>query len=514
MPARGHILPDRYRDARRIGSGGMGEIYRTTDTVLGRTVAVKLLAERYAQDESVRGRFTREALAAARLSGEPSIVTIFDVGEHEQRPFIVMEYLGGGSLEERLRSGRVDTAQSVEWLREAARALDYAHAEGVVHRDVKPANLLLDREGHVHVADFGIASAAGLDSFTKPGTVLGTAGYLSPEQAEGERATPASDRYGLGVVAFELLAGSRPFAAETPTAEAMAHVSTPVPSISKRNPSVPPELDEVFERALAKDPEARFPSCAEFVSCIENALAEAAGTTHVVAATPPAPTAATRPLRRDAAEPPRGPARGPTAAPAQQGPPPRRRPSAWPWVVATVVAALLVGGAALAALIAGGGDEAAESDRATATAPSTFVTTVVTTAQGTTVRETVTATTPAEPPPPPETEPQEPGGGGGGGGGGGAAGRSVEEGIRLTDASTALIRGGDYEAALPLAQQALSNLQGSGHIYEAYANYNVGKSLLETGDCAGALPYFDRSEQIQGERSEITRDRAAAQACA
>ena len=491
----------------------MGEIYRTTDTVLGRTVAVKLLAERYAQDESVRGRFTREALAAARLSGEPSIVTIFDVGEHEQRPFIVMEYLGGGSLEERLRSGRVDTAQSVEWLREAARALDYAHAEGIVHRDVKPANLLLDREGHVHVADFGIASAAGLDSFTKPGTVLGTAGYLSPEQAEGERATPASDRYGLAVVAFELLAGSRPFAAETPTAEAMAHVSTPVPSISKRNPSLPPELDEVFERALAKDPEARFPSCAEFVSCIENALAEAAGTTHVVVP-PPAPTAATRPLRRDAAESPRGPARAPTAAPAQQGPPPRRRPSAWPWVVATVVAALLVGGAALAALIAGGGDEAAESDRATATAPSTFVTTVVTTAQGTTVRETVTATTPATTPPaepPDETEPQETGGSGGGGGGGGG---SVAEGRRLTDAATALMRRGDYEAALPLAQQALSNLQGSGHIYEAYANYNVGKSLLETGDCAGALPYFDRSEQIQGERSEITRDRAAAQACA
>ena len=504
MPARGDILPDRYRDARRIGSGGMGEIYRATDTVLGRTVAVKVLAERYAQDESVRGRFTREALAAARLSGEPSIVTIFDVGEHEQRPFIVMEHLGGGSLQERLRSGPVDTAQALEWLREAARALDYAHAEGVVHRDVKPANLLVDREGHVHVADFGIASAAGLDSFTKPGTVLGTAGYLSPEQAEGERATAASDRYGLAVVAFELLTGSRPFAAETPTAEAMAHVSTPVPSISKRNPSLPPELDEVFERALAKDPEARFASCAEFVSCIENALAEAAGTTSVVV--PPTPTAATRPLRRDTP----APARRPTAAAAQHGPPPRRRPSAWPWVVATLVAALLVGGAALAALVGGDDDEPDQARPA----PSTFVTTVVTTAQGTTVREieTVTTTTPAPPPPttaeepPPETEPQETGGGGGGG--------SVDEGIRQTDASTALIRRGDYASALPIAQQALANLQGSGHIYEAYANYNVGKSLLETGNCAGALPYFDRSEQIQGQRSEITRDRAAAQQCA
>ena len=218
-----NILPPRYREPERIGYGGMGDIYRATDSLLGREVAIKVLAERYAEDEPVRERFTREALAAARLSGEPNIVTIFDVGEHDSRPYIVMEYLRGGSLDDVLRQEGVQAPQRVfAWLEQAGRALDAAHARGVVHRDVKPANLLLDGQGNLHVADFGIASAAGMDSLTMTGTVLGTAGYLSPEQAQGGRATPASDRYALGVVAFELLTGSRPFEADSPTAEAAA----------------------------------------------------------------------------------------------------------------------------------------------------------------------------------------------------------------------------------------------------------------------------------------------------
>src|SRR5439155_25461438 len=177
------ILPPRYRSPVPIGHGGMGDIYRATDDVLGRAVAVKVLAEPYARDEERRARFTREALAAARLSAEPNTVTIYDVGEHNGRPFIVMEYLAGGSLESELRKGPVPPGQALDWLEQAARALDAAHANGVVHRDVKPGNLLLDREGTVHVSDFGIASAAGLESVTLTGTVLGTAGYLSPEQA-------------------------------------------------------------------------------------------------------------------------------------------------------------------------------------------------------------------------------------------------------------------------------------------------------------------------------------------
>src|ERR671936_943178 len=175
------LLPARYRGPYRIGRGGMGEIFRATDSVLGRAVAVKILGERYAEDEAIRSRFTREALAAARLSAEPNIVTIYDVGEHNDRPYIVMEYLGGGSLDDALRRDGAQPPQRVfDWLEQAARALDTAHRHGVVHRDVKPGNLMLDRNVDVYVADFGIASAAGMDSLTATGTVLGTAGYISP----------------------------------------------------------------------------------------------------------------------------------------------------------------------------------------------------------------------------------------------------------------------------------------------------------------------------------------------
>jgi eukaryotic-like serine/threonine-protein kinase len=270
MVANTRTLPPRYLDPERIASGGMGDVFLATDELLGRRVAVKVLADRYAWDEGIRQRFTREARAAARLSGEPGAVTIFDVGEWSGRPYIVMEHLPGGSLEDRLRrssthSYRLDV---LHWLEQAAATIDAAHRQGIVHRDIKPANLLLDGAGNVHVADFGIASAAGLDSLTLTGTVLGTAGYLSPEQARGEQAGPASDSYALAVVAYELLSGERPFANESPTAEAIAHANAPVPPI----PGLPREVDAVFQRALAKDPAARYPSATEFVAALRSAV--------------------------------------------------------------------------------------------------------------------------------------------------------------------------------------------------------------------------------------------------
>src|SRR5262245_24865037 len=284
------ILPPRYRNPKRIGFAGMGEIYRADDESLGRTVAIKVLAEGYALNDSLRQRFTREALAAARLSGEPNTVTIFDVGEWHDRPFIVMEHLDGGSLEDRLRAGGpAQPEEALEWLGEAAAALDAAHRHGVVHRDVKPGNLLLDADGGLRVVDFGIASAAGLDSLTMTGTVLGTAGYLSPEQAQGERATPASDRYALGVVAYELLSGHRPFESDSPTAEATAHVNAEVPPLS-------PQLDPVFRRALAKDPGERFETATQFVSALGEALEGGAGPTRVLPAPASAPRRSVLPL--------------------------------------------------------------------------------------------------------------------------------------------------------------------------------------------------------------------------
>jgi tRNA A-37 threonylcarbamoyl transferase component Bud32 len=294
MPAT-QVLPERYQDAQRVARGAMGDIFRATDTTLDRVVAVKLLAEPYANDESARGRFAREARAAARVSGEPNIVTIYDVGGSDEHPYIVMEYIDGQSLEERLREGRVAPADALRWLEQAGAALDFAHASGVVHRDVKPGNLLLDRAGNVHVADFGIASAAWLPSFTASGTVLGTAGYLAPEQALGRPTSPASDRYALAVVAYELLTGARPFARESPTAEAQAHVTEPVPPIAGAN-GLPRGLDDVFTRALAKRPEDRYASSAAFVADLRTAFRdEQAGTRAYAAPTVALPRRTTPP---------------------------------------------------------------------------------------------------------------------------------------------------------------------------------------------------------------------------
>jgi eukaryotic-like serine/threonine-protein kinase len=448
-----HILPDRYRHPERIARGGMGDIYRAEDGILARTVAIKVLSDRFADEEGVRRRFTREALAAARLSTAPSTVTIFDVGEHEGRPYIVMEYLAGGSLADRIDAeGAQPPARALPWLRQAAAALDAAHAKGIVHRDVKPANLLLDEDGNVHVADFGIASAVGLDSFTAAGTILGTAGYLAPEQARGEQTTPASDRYALAVVAFELLTGTRPFASDSPTAEASAHVHGEIPRASERNPELPLELDAALAHGLAKDPERRFGSCAELVHALSEALDAAAGRTTIAAA----------------------------AAPVREGS--RRRAP----LLAAATVALALGGVAVAAALVDGDEQTAGT---TAPRPKTVQKTV--TAEGTTVVRTVTTAPPATTtePEPTTTAP--------------TTTAPAGDAASLNDQGFALMQAGDYEAALPLLEQSVSGLSGSGGTAEAYASYNLAFTRLALGSCDGVLELLDRSEAIQGRRREI-----------
>src|SRR3954465_6159484 len=224
-------LPERYRVTRRIAGGGMATVYACEDQTLGRLVAVKVLAPALAADESSRARFQREARAVARVSDPPHVVTIYDIGESDGTAFITMEYFPGGTVNDRLKDGApVPLPTVVRWLDEAASALDHAHAAGIVHRDVKPANLLLDANGRLAVGDFGIARMATDVGVTSTGTVLGTAAYLSPEQALGQSATPASDRHALAVVAYELLTGERPFQAEHPAAQARAHVEAPPPA--------------------------------------------------------------------------------------------------------------------------------------------------------------------------------------------------------------------------------------------------------------------------------------------
>jgi serine/threonine-protein kinase len=437
----------------------MGDVYKARDTLLERDVAIKVLAERFAADSEVRARFEREGLAAARLSAEPGIVTIFDVGEAEGRPFLVMEHLAGGSIAERLPAGPPPVSQALGWLDDAAHALDAGHRRGVVHRDVKPANLLLDEAGRVHVADFGVASAAGLESLTMTGTILGTAGYLAPEQAAGARSTPASDRYALAVVAWELLTGHRPFAAESPTAEAAAHVHDPPPSLCPERPDLPcRELDAVFARALAKDPSARPATCADLVQRLRSALQSGSTTTRVLP--PPVPPATAR----------------------------RRRPTVGLVVVAL---ALLLAGGAVAAMLAsrGGSAQTTESLRTVrVTRPGTTVTREVTvTSRTTTTSPPPTTSAPPTTSTPATTAPPA------------ASGTPTE----LTDQATALLRDGRYTEAAQKAGQALQSLRGSGELYEAYALYDLGASLAGLGNCKDAKKALDASQRIQGHRSEI-----------
>jgi len=442
MPAITDILPPRYRNARPIGAGGMGEIFCATDRELDREVALKVLAERYAQDAPLRARFEREAMAAARLSGTPNIVTIFDVTEHNGRPIIVMEYLSGGSLQEQIAGTPCPPAQALGWLEEAAGALDAAHAAGIVHRDVKPANLLLDARGHVHVADFGVASAVGLGSLTQTGTILGTAGYLSPEQARGERAGAASDRYALAVVAWELLAGRRPFADTSTAAEALAHVNAVIPSAHAANHALPPELDRVFERALAKSPTARYPTAAEFVGDLRRALNDAAGDTWIE---------------------PRRPATAVTMVA-----PSRLRANGRRWWIPAVLVLLLGAGAAVALLAFGGSGSGSTPTR-------TVVRTVTT---GTTVEQTVTTV-------------------------GATTAPSSAGGASLNNAGYAKMTAGDYAGALPLLQQAVQKLDGTGSLDEAYAKYNLAYTMFALGQCADVSSLLDQAQAIEGHRKEI-----------
>ena len=264
----------RYRLDGRIATGGMGEVWRATDTVLGRAVAVKLLKSEYADDAGFRARFETEARHAASLL-HPSIAAVYDFGEAPSadgsgvaRPFLVMELVDGSPLSALLRPGEpLDPDAVRELLAQAADGLGAAHEAGIVHRDIKPANLLVTPDREVKITDFGIARAAEGLGLTRTGEVMGTPQYISPEQAQGSTATPASDVYSLGVVAFEALAGHRPFVAESAVATALAHIREPVPALPD---SVPTDLEAVVRRAMAKLPQDRFPDGAALAAALRD----------------------------------------------------------------------------------------------------------------------------------------------------------------------------------------------------------------------------------------------------
>ena len=274
-PEVGLRVGDRYQLTERIAGGGMGEVWVARDEVLGRQVAVKILRREFADDIGFIQRFRAEARHAASLS-HPGIASVFDYGEENSSAYLVMELVRGEPLSQRLaREGALPAAVTVPLVQEIAHGLQAAHAAGVVHRDVKPANLLMTSDGHVKVTDFGIARAGGQAALTRTGEVMGTAQYLSPEQALGRPATAASDVYSLAVVAYEALSGVRPFEADTAIAVAMAHVNRmpePLPAI------VEPAVAAVVMQALAKDPALRPASADQFADQLGAALTVAATT--------------------------------------------------------------------------------------------------------------------------------------------------------------------------------------------------------------------------------------------
>jgi eukaryotic-like serine/threonine-protein kinase len=253
------LAAGRYRVERELGHGGMATVYLAHDEELGRPVAVKLLPERLADDDSFRARFLREARLAGRLS-HPNVVRVYDAGEADGRPFIVMEYVPGTSLAE---SGRLPAACVAELGVQACAGLQHAHEAGLVHRDVKPANLLVRDDGVLKIVDFGIARAAESTRHTEVGTLLGTAAYLAPEQIAGEDAAPASDIYSLGAVLYELLTGRPPYAFSSLAELASLQAEGLIEPVRDAEPGVPRELEAAVMHALAREPRFRPGSAAE-----------------------------------------------------------------------------------------------------------------------------------------------------------------------------------------------------------------------------------------------------------
>jgi eukaryotic-like serine/threonine-protein kinase len=338
------LFDGRYRIVRKLGTGGMANVYLAEDEVLGRRVAIKILNDRHAGDDQFVERFRREAKNAASLS-HPNIVSIYDRGEAEGTYYIAMEYLDGRSLKELIVArGPAPVNVAIDYARQILAALRFAHRHGIVHRDIKPHNVLVDAEGRLKVTDFGIARA-GTSQMTEAGSIIGTAQYLSPEQAKGAPVDQTSDLYSVGVVLYELLTGAVPFTGDTPVEIAMKHLSSAPEPPSVRRGEIPRDLDKVVLRALAKDPADRYQSAEEMDADLARVASgaavspatEEAATAVISRPFPTAVTAVTPPRTRDAV---------PYAPPAAyyDYDEPRRR-AVWPWIVALLfVIAAIVGG--------------------------------------------------------------------------------------------------------------------------------------------------------------------------
>ncbi len=285
-----------YRIERVLGRGGMGVVYLAEQRELGRKVALKLLPDELAQDTDFRARFERESRLAAAID-HPNVIPLYEAGEIDGTLYLAMRYVEGTDLATRLREGSLPMPLAVEILGQVAGALDAAHEKGLVHRDVKPGNVLLDRTGsderpHAYLTDFGLTKQAGSETgLTRAGAFLGTPAYMAPEQVDGTEVDGRADQYALGAMAFECLTGRVPFVRDKEVAVALAHLKDPVPSAVALRPELPPAVDTVLGTVMAKDREARYPTCAAFVDDLRAALGGGA-----VSARPVHPPRRRRPL--------------------------------------------------------------------------------------------------------------------------------------------------------------------------------------------------------------------------
>src|ERR671933_131619 len=340
------VFDGRYVVLRKLGAGGMADVYLAEDQELGRRLALKMLNDRHASDEQFVERFRREAQSAAGLN-HPNIVSIYDRGDAEGTYYISMEYLDGRTLKELLvRNGPTPIPIAIDYARQILSALAFAHRNGIVHRDIKPHNIVVGPDGRLKVTDFGIARS-GASQMTEAGSIVGTAQYLSPEQARGAPVDPRSDIYSVGIVLYEMLTGSVPFTGDTPLEIAMKHLSAIPKPPSQVRRDVPHDLDLVVLRALAKDPDERYQTAEEMdadLARVARGLSVSAETadaaTQVLAGSGVA-TAATmvtpRPTRVAAPKP---PARTPPAGYYGYSAPPKRRRPVWPWLLTLLFLAL------------------------------------------------------------------------------------------------------------------------------------------------------------------------------
>jgi serine/threonine-protein kinase len=465
VQANGTVLADRYRVIRRLGSGGAATVFLCEDQRLGRKVAVKRMHAHSPED--IQARLRREARLGASLS-HPNLVSVFDTETYEEGVFIVMEYVEGETLAEALRRGPLGTERTIEVLRGVASALDHVHAEGIVHRDVKPANVLLGNDGSVKLADLGVGLATDNTRITQSGQVLGTPAYMSPEQIDGATPTPATDIYALGAVAYEMLAGEKARKGNTPLEVAHRVTTEPPPDLRRAWPGAPPAAAAAIKEAMARDPARRPASASELVGELSDALRRE----------PRTETAATTPLDRIAALSP--------------GTVKRRRLPSW---IPLLGLLLVAGAAALVIGLSGGGGSSNSSSGSGSGAKKHSTARHKSSSKTQTTAQTAPAATPA----PAQTQQQ-------------TTPPATTDPVALNNQGKALIDQNNPQAAIPVLQKALAAFPADqrSSINYAYTLFNLGDAYLKSGQPDKAIPYLQQRLRWNDQRDTVAAELRAA----